>query len=66
MTQGYVFATVGETAHSKERSEGHRVEHQLIESGRHESVREDERGLGPDVCCKREGFRDHVAEWLRR
>ena len=61
-----MFATVGETAHSKERSEGHRVQHELIESRSHESGREGESNVGSDVCCKRGGFQDNVAEWLRR
>ena len=61
-----MFATVGETAHSKECSEGHRVEHQLVESRSHESERRNESSLGCDVCRKREGFQDNVAEWLRR
>lgn len=61
-----MFATVGETAYAKERSERHRVEHELIESRSHESGRKGEWNMGPDVCCKLEGFQDNVAEWLRR
>ena len=52
-----MFATVGEAAHAKERGEGHRVEHELIESGSHGSGREGEWSVGPDVCCKRGVFK---------